>query len=93
MIKVNFYATLRYIAGGKTIEIDVNQGATAKEILDAILLRFPAMKKELMNEDGRLFGHVHFFINGRDVQFTENDLETHIQAGDVINVFPAVGGG
>jgi molybdopterin synthase sulfur carrier subunit len=40
-----------------------------------------------------MFGHVHFFVNGRDIQFTENDFETRIRPEDVINIFPAVGGG
>lgn len=92
-MKVNFYATLRQIAGGKTVEFPVNDGVTAQELLDAILEKFPAMKKELLDENGRLFGHVHLFINGRDVRFLQDDLETRIQPDDVINVFPAVGGG
>lgn len=92
-MKVNFFATLRDIAGGKTVEIHADHGVTAKELLDAIIARFPPMKKELLNADGRMYGHVHFFINGRDVQFMENEFQTVIQADDVINVFPAVGGG
>ena len=92
-MKVNFYATLRDIAGGKTIEFDVNHGATAQELLDAIVERFPLMKKELLNEDGSMYGHVHFFINGRDVQFTDNQFQTNIMPEDTVNVFPAVGGG
>ena len=92
-MKVNFYATLRDIAGGKTIDIPLEQGVSAREVLEAIITRFPEMKKELLREDGRLFGHVHFFINGRDVQFTDDDLETVILPDDEISVFPAVGGG
>jgi molybdopterin synthase sulfur carrier subunit len=92
-MKVNFYATLRDIAGGKTIEFDVNHGVTARELLDAIVERFPLMRKELLNEDGAMYGHVHFFINGRDVQFTDNQFQTRITSEDTINVFPAVGGG
>ena len=92
-MQVNFYATLRDIAGGKTVEIPIDHGVTAREVLEAIVTRFPAMKKELLREDGRMYGHVHFFVNGRDVQFTEDDLETRIMPDDVINVFPAVGGG
>ena len=90
---VNFYATLRDIAGGKIVEIPIDHGATAKEVLDAIIAKFPAMQKELLNENGRLYGHVHFFVNGRDVQFTEDDFETRIMPEDEISVFPAVGGG
>lgn len=92
-MKVNFFATLRDIAGGKVVEFDVDHGVTAQEVLDAIILRFPRMKKELLNENGEMYGHVHFFINGRDVQFTEDKFETRIEQGDTVNVFPAVGGG
>ncbi|MBI5964326.1 MAG: MoaD/ThiS family protein [Chloroflexi bacterium] len=92
-MKVNFFATLRDIAGGKTVELDVNHGITAKELLDAIIERFPLMKKELLNADGRMYGHVHFFINGRDVQFMDDQFQTKIMQEDTVNVFPAVGGG
>ena len=92
-MKVNFYATLREISGSKTVEIPLEYGVSAQAVLDAIIFRFPAMKKELLHDDGRLYGHVHFFINGRDVQFLPEDLETKIMPDDVITVFPAVGGG
>lgn len=92
-MKVNFFATLRDIAGGKTVEFDLKQGITAQELLDAIIVRFPLMKKELLNEDGKMYGHIHLFINGRDVQFMEGDFQTKITQEDTVNVFPAVGGG
>ncbi len=92
-MKVNFFATLRDIAGGKTVEFDLEHGITARELLDAICDRFPLMKKELLKENGEMHGHVHFFINGRDVQFTELMFATPITQADTVNVFPAVGGG
>ena len=92
-MKVNFYATLRDIAGGKIVELPIDHGVTAKEVLEIIIAQFPVMKKELLNESGRLYGHVHFFVNGRDIQFTEDDFETRIMPEDEISVFPAVGGG
>lgn len=92
-MKVNFFATLRDIAGGKTVEFDVDHGITAQELLDAIMVKFPLMRKELVNEQGEMYGHVHFFINGRDVQFTDDKFQTRIMQEDTVNVFPAVGGG
>ena len=92
-MKVNFFATLRDIAGGKTVEFDVDHGITAQELLDTIIVKFPRMRKELLNEKGEMYGHVHFFINGRDVQFMDDKFQTKIVQGDTVNVFPAVGGG
>jgi len=92
-MKVNFFATLRDIAGGKAVEFNLDHGVTAKELLDAIIERFPLMKKDLLDANGRMYGHVHFFINGRDVQFMDEEFQTKIMPGDTVNVFPAVGGG
>jgi molybdopterin synthase sulfur carrier subunit len=92
-MKVNFFATLRDIAGGKVVEFPIESDVTAQQLMDAIIQRFPPMKKELLNEDGRMYGHVHFFINGRDVQFMDNGFQTQIMPDDVVNIFPAVGGG
>jgi molybdopterin synthase sulfur carrier subunit len=92
-MKVLFYATLREIVGGKTVDFPVEPDATVRELLDAIVSRYPVMKKELMQPDGRLYGHVHVAVNGRDVQFLADDLDTVIMPEDEISIFPAVGGG
>ncbi len=92
-MKVNFYATLRVIAGQKTVEIERRNGMTAKELLEAVFIRFPEMREELVDQDGNLFGHVHLFVNGRDSRFLENAIDTTIKADDKIDIFPAVGGG
>lgn len=92
-MKINFYATLRDITGHKVVELPTTPGLTAEEVLNAVIARFPALREELLTPEGRLHGHVHFFINGRDVQFYEAALQTLIEPNDVISVFPAVGGG
>jgi molybdopterin synthase sulfur carrier subunit len=92
-MKINFYATLRDIVGAKAVDFPLEHGITARKVIGAIIDRYPAIKKELLQEDGSLYGHVHFFINGRDVQFLEGGMDTQIKPEDVITVFPAVGGG
>ena len=92
-MKVNFYATLRQVVGAKTVEFDVPVNGTVWQLVDAIITRFPPMRKELLDDNGQLYGHVHVFINGRDAPFLIDGLDTIIQPGDVLNVFPAVGGG
>jgi molybdopterin synthase sulfur carrier subunit len=92
-MKVHFFATLRPIVGGKTVEFDVEHGVTVQELLAIMTARFPKLRDELLDETGRLYGHVHFFVNGRDAQFLSNGTDTSIMPDDTVNVFPAVGGG
>jgi sulfur-carrier protein len=92
-MKVNFYATYRPIVGGKTIDFDVNHGITVQQLVDAIIARFPAMRREMLDETGQLYSHVHIFVNGRDACYLDNGMNTAIQAEDVVNIFPPVGGG
>ena len=92
-MKVNFYATLRQITGQKTVEFDLEAGITVQQLLDAVLARYPDMRDDLLDENGRLYGHVHLFINGRDAPYLDDGLETIIKPGDKVDLFPAVGGG
>ncbi len=91
-MKVNFYATLRLITGRKTVELDLPDGTTVREILEACFSLFPPLRKELMNGD-ELHGHVHVFVNGRDAPYLEHVLETRVAHTDKLDIFPAVGGG
>ncbi len=92
-MQVNFYATLRPIVGGRTVEFYVGEHVTVKQLVDVIVERFPRLRKELLNEDGNLYPHVHVFINGRDAPYLPNGVETVIKPGDTVDIFPAVAGG
>ena len=92
-MKVNFYATLRQIAGQKTVEFELPNGVTAGQLLEEVLQKYPLMRPELVDENGRLYRHVHLFVNGRDAPFLENAMDYRIKPDDKIDIFPAVGGG
>lgn len=92
-MKINFYATLRPIVGGKTLDLDIPQGATVRQLLDDIVRTHPLIKRELFDEKGDLYGHVHVLVNGRDVPYLENVLDTILDSEDTVSIFPAVGGG
>jgi molybdopterin synthase sulfur carrier subunit len=92
-MKVSFYATLRDVVGQKTIEVDIAEKATIRQLVDIIVERYPLLRKKLLNEDDNLWGHVHVFINGRDAPFLEEKMQTVIKPDDSISIFPAVGGG
>lgn len=90
---VNFYATLRQVVGAKSVEFSLDEGATVRQLVAEMVRCYPALNKELLNEQGELYRHVHVFVNSRDASFLENGLDSKLSAGDTIGVFPAVGGG
>lgn len=90
---VNFYATLRPIVGGRTVEFELEHGISVQELVDAVVTRFPPLRAQLLDQNGKLFSHVHVFINGRDAPYLPDGVETVIAPGDTIDIFPAVAGG
>ncbi|MBK8905594.1 MAG: MoaD/ThiS family protein [Anaerolineaceae bacterium] len=92
-MKVNFFATLRQIVGQKTVEMDLPANVTVREFVEMVVTQYPPMRKELLDENGNLYRHVHVFVNGRDAPFLEHGMDTVIQPNDQLNIFPAVGGG
>jgi len=92
-MQIHFFATLRQITNQKTVEFDLPDQATVREMVELIINRFPSMRKELLDEDGNLWRHVHVFVNGRDTPYLSDKMETIVQPTDTVNIFPAVGGG
>jgi sulfur-carrier protein len=93
MMKVNFYATLRPIVGGRTVELEIAEGVTVRELVAALVEQWPPLRAQLIDEHGELYRHVHVFVNGRDAPYGEGGMDRRITASDVIDVFPAVAGG
>jgi molybdopterin synthase sulfur carrier subunit len=92
-MKVTFYATLREIVGGRSVEFPAGPRLTAGELFEEVLRRYPGLRKELLDRNGELYGHVHFFVNGRDVRFSDGGWQTQLEDDDQVTIFPAVGGG
>ncbi len=92
-MKINFYATYRQIVGGKTVELPFGEGITVRQLVDALIARYPRLRRELLDEQGHLYPHVHVFVNGRDVPYLEDGLETRISPDDTVSIFPPVAGG
>jgi molybdopterin synthase sulfur carrier subunit len=92
-MRVDFYATLRQIVGTKTVDFPLPDGSTMDQLLKEVFIRYPAMRSELLDDEGQLHGHVHVLVNGRDVPYLENTLNSVVHIDDTISIFPAVGGG
>lgn len=92
-MRVSFYATLREIVGTKTVEFDLADATSVRELVAEMVERFPDLRPALLDESGCLSRGVHVFVNGRGAGFLADGVETRLSATDAIDVFPAVAGG
>ncbi len=92
-MKINFYATLRPLVGGKTVAVEIPPGATVQALIDELLARYPALQTELYDVNGNLYPHIHILVNGRDAPYLDAGLQTELAPTDTINIFPPVAGG
>lgn len=93
VMQVNFYATLRPIVGKKTVELNLPKGTTAIQLVHRFVDEYPAMRRELLDENGNFLPHMKFFINGREVVYLPDKFDTVLQPDDKLDIFPPVGGG
>ncbi|HNO86169.1 MAG TPA: hypothetical protein PKM54_16145, partial [Anaerolineales bacterium] len=62
MPTVRFPALMKFYVDNQT-EFEV-QGATVAEVLENILVRYPALKPHLYDAKGELRRHFNIFVNG-----------------------------
>lgn len=93
VMKVNFYATLRPIVGQKTVELTLPKGTTAIQLVRIFVSDYPALRRELLDQNEQFLPHMKFFINGREAVYLPDKLDTVIQPNDKVDIFPPVGGG
>jgi molybdopterin synthase sulfur carrier subunit len=89
-IKVKFFAYLRDVFQGKEKGIELKTGTTVRELLN-LISDFPEGRTELF-KGSELKSHLIILKNGTPVH-TKHGLETELQDGDTINIFPFIGGG
>lgn len=92
-MQVRFYATLRPIVGGRSVEIPLPPAATVQALVDAAIERHPGLTDILRGEDGRVPRGVHVFVNGRGAGWLPDGYATRLAADDTVDIFPAVAGG
>ncbi len=90
-MRIRLYATLRDLAQASFIDLDVAGPLPAGMLLHQVTIDCPSLASKLWAGD-RLSGQVKVLVNGRALDFLDG-LETIIQPGDILSLFPPVGGG
>ena len=67
-------------------------GATVGEVLAALTTRFPDLKKNLFNEEGKLRSFVNVYLNDEDIRYLSKDA-TPVADTDILSIVPSIAGG
>ena len=72
-----------------TVEV---AGATVGEALSALIARFPDLRKNLFNDEGKLRSFVNVYLNDEDIRYIGKDASP-VKDGDTISIVPSIAGG
>ncbi|MCX7973781.1 MAG: MoaD/ThiS family protein [Candidatus Aminicenantes bacterium] len=90
-IKVKFFASMRQLFQTREREVDLPEGACFRHLLD--LLCDSAERREgLFDKETKLNPNLVFLRNGQPIQ-SFGGLEARLEEGDVVAIFPLLGGG
>ncbi len=92
-MRVDFYGVYRPVAGGKTMEFEMKPAATLRELLDAIVARFPALRADLLDRDGMLYPWIPIYVNGRNPRLQANGLDLPLKGTEIISLFSPIASG
>ena len=81
---------LRPVMGGESV-IAV-EGDTVGEILLTLTTTYPAIKGQLLNDDGTLHRFLNVYVNDDDVRYL-GGVAASVRNNDEITLLPAVAGG
>jgi sulfur-carrier protein len=93
-VRIHTILTLQEVIGRREVELDLPEGTTLKELLSHMVGVWGERLSERLFKTGteELLPRIRVMVNGRDMQFVKG-LETVLQDGDVVHLFPPVSGG
>ncbi|MFT4891739.1 MAG: molybdopterin synthase sulfur carrier subunit [Halobacteriales archaeon] len=86
------FADLAERAGGKRIQVAADPGDTVGDALDALFDDHPDLRERVMDGD-EVADDINLLRNGANVFVREDGLDTVLEAGDELALFPPVSGG
>ncbi len=90
MAKVLIPTPLRQFAEKHdSVELD---GTTVGEVLSALTTKFPDLRKQLFNDEGKMRSFVNVYLNDEDVRYLKKDA-TAVASGDTLSIVPSIAGG
>ncbi|MFB6161223.1 MAG: ubiquitin-like small modifier protein 1 [Haloferacaceae archaeon] len=92
-MRFKLFADLAEAAGDREVAVGVEPGATVGDALEALFEARPGLSDRVLDEDGEVRDSVNLLRNGRNVTTVESGLDTELEEGDELALFPPVSGG
>ena len=89
-VRVMIPTALRHYVGNQ--ESLQMQGATVGEVIGKLVDSHQALRRHLLNEEGKLRNFVNVYVNDEDIRYLRN-AETPVKDGDTVTIVPAIAGG
>ena len=89
-IEFRAFATFRATVGQKTFFREYDDAETVGDVLRVLSEEYPDL--DLFDDDGQVPEFVSILKDGRDIAHIDG-LETELEEGDTISLFPPVAGG
>ena len=86
------FADLAEHAGDKHVTVDASSGDTVEDALEQLVADRPDLEARVL-DDGELRSQINVLRNGTNVLVEEEGLETELEDGDELALFPPVSGG
>ncbi|ELY43316.1 ubiquitin-like small modifier protein 1 [Natronorubrum tibetense] len=86
------FADLAEHAGDKHVTVDAAAGDTVGDALEQLVADRPDLEARVL-DDGELRSQINVLRNGTNVLVEEEGLETELEDGDELALFPPVSGG
>ena len=90
-VKVKFFATFREIFNSSEIEIGLENAPNVQQLLN-YLCKSRKCRRGIFDRTGELRPDVMILKNGKHIQSFDG-IQTSLEAGDTIAMFPPLGGG
>ena len=88
-VEVRVTSVLQRVVGAKSVQAE---GSTVAEVLEKMNADYPGFREQITMDDGSLHRFVNIYINDEDIRFMQQ-LQTPVEAGDVVSILPALAGG